>query len=89
MQAAQITPMWAYSIVTDDEAVEHCRTLGAVLSVEGHESLVVEVVQRDELGPGGAVVDRGPAQVLVGGVRVTAESARRLAGLLTGAADLV
>jgi hypothetical protein len=90
MRAAPITPIWSYAILTGDEAVEHCRTLGAVRSVEGHEALVVEVVRRDELSPagGGAVADRGAARVLVGGVRVTASAARRLAALLAAAADL-
>ena len=82
-------PGWTYEILIGDEAVEHCRSIGAVSSADGQESLVVEVVQRDELSEDGTMISSGPAQVLVGGVRVSPESARQLAEFLSAAADLL
>jgi hypothetical protein len=90
MQTAHATTDWTYSILIDDDAVEHCRSIGAVPSAEGHEVLVVEVVQRDQLGPNesGSAIDAGPAEVLVAGIRVTSTDARRLAHYLHSAADV-
>ena len=78
-------PLWTYDILIGDEAIEHCQSLGAVPSADGLESVVVEVVQRQELQADAVV---GVAEVLVGGIRVDAENARRLARFLTAAAEL-
>jgi hypothetical protein len=90
MHTLQSAPYWTYSSLIDDDAVEHCRSIGTVQSTEGHETIVVEVVQRDELHPtdNGTVIGTGPAEVLVGGVRVTSADARRLAHYLHAAANV-
>ena len=90
VRAVANRPAWAQSSIGNDEAIQHWRHIGQVSSSEGHETIAIEIVQRDELGSGNPVIadDGKSTEVLVAGVRLKASDARRLADLLIRAADI-
>lgn len=91
IRAAANRPVWAQSSVGNEEAIQHWRRIGQVASSEGHETLAVELVRRDELGPGDTAMihDGNSTEALVAGVRLMGTDARRLADLLIVATNLI
>jgi hypothetical protein len=87
-------PRWADAVSALGDHVEAFATLGSVglSAADGASPLfVVFLAQRDEVSarPGAITVRRGPAEVVVGGVRLTAAEAGDLARLLTRATSLL
>lgn len=86
-------PPWATTITTDDGLIEASEALGAVPARPRHadESLTVFVMQRYEISTvaDDIAVLRHPAEVLVGGISLTAAEAETLAELLRSAITLI
>lgn len=84
-------PPWADVRFVDEGAVEHCRRIGEIGPIEGEGPLVVEAVQRDEvhLALEPSSVSRTPAQVRLGGMRLSSSQSRSLAAQLIEAADMI
>ena len=72
-------PPWAtHQIPIADEAIEYYRTIG-VVTPRNEEPIVVQVVQRDEKGTSGPnSVSRGPAALLMRGVRLEPDEVEEL-----------
>lgn len=91
IRAVKNRPSWAESSVGNAEAVQHWLCIGQVPSAEGHETLMVEIVQRDELSADDMSLlgERTPAEILVAGVRLRPADARQLAAFVALAADTI
>jgi hypothetical protein len=84
-------PAGATSELVDYGTIEHRSRVGEV-SLDGPDaSIVVDVVQRDELDLTAEPISitRNLAQVSVAGAWIRADQARHLARLLTSAADVI
>jgi hypothetical protein len=88
-------PAWTDSIVADGSLIVCSRTLGAVPELTGSgsggDALSVILVQRDELRtePHRIDVVRHPAEILVGGVSLTATEGQELSRLIEDAIELL
>jgi len=84
-------PAWANYRVVDEGAIEHCLPIGEIGPIEGEEPLTVEVVQRDELNLAlePASISRTPAQIRLGGLRLSVGQVRDLVTQLNTAVELI
>jgi hypothetical protein len=84
-------PTWARTSEADEQAIDHCRSVGEFQSAETGNVVAVEIVQRDELliEAGAATVQRRPVQLRVGESRLNVEEAHALVQMVTAAFGMI
>jgi hypothetical protein len=84
-------PSWATVTTTDEDAIDYAHVVGSFPDRIASGPLTVMAIQRDDLkiNGTGCTVSRTPAEILIGGERITANEARDLAAWLVSVADLI